>query len=352
MIFDRIIAALITVLVFFSTTTGRTATDTDRQYFTQWNPCEALSALQEYVRDVTDPSSGNYIEPEDRIATFDMDGTFVGELYPSYFEYNLLEYRVLDDPSYRDKAPEDVRKTAQEIRDFVRSGAKLPEHFEMKHARAAAKAYCGMTLSEFDSYVRSYAGRSANGFVGMTYAQSFYIPMLELFDYLRDNGFTLYVVSGSDRLICRALLEPIGISPDRVIGMDVKLESTSQGEEEGVDHTFGPGEDLVRTDQVIIKNLKTNKVLQISQEIGKVPVLSFGNSGGDISMHNFCLGNPEHRTAVFMLIADDDERDHADRSKALGLGERWREAGYHVISMRDDFRTIYGSDVKKVDFKF
>ena len=53
----------------------------------------------------------------DRIATFDMDGTFVGELYPSYFEYNLLEYRALDDPDY--EAPKDVMETAQEIRDFV-----------------------------------------------------------------------------------------------------------------------------------------------------------------------------------------------------------------------------------------
>lgn len=69
----------------------------EKRYFTLWNSCEALTALQGYVQDVTNPSSENYIEPEDWIATFDMDGIFVGELYPSYFEYNLLEYRVLDD---------------------------------------------------------------------------------------------------------------------------------------------------------------------------------------------------------------------------------------------------------------
>ena len=69
-----------------------------KEYFTQWNQCEALTALQNYVKDVTDVNSPNYIQEEDRIATFDMDGTFVGELYPSYFEYNLLEYRALDDP--------------------------------------------------------------------------------------------------------------------------------------------------------------------------------------------------------------------------------------------------------------
>lgn len=326
-------------------------TEPQKEFFTQWNSCEALTALTDYVKDVTNPSSKNFIKVEDRIATFDMDGTFIGELYPTYFEYNLLEYRVLDDASYRDIAPEDVKETAQEIRDFVRKGTKLPDHFDMKHARAAAKAYAGMTLAEFDAYVKAYAAKSANGFTGMTYAQSFYKPMLQVFEYLEDNGFTYYVVSGSDRYICRALVSVLGIEPNRVIGMDVKLKSSKQGDEDGVNYTMGKEEDLIRTDELIIKNLKTNKVLQISQEIGKVPVLSFGNSGGDAAMHNYCLSN-KLKCAAFMLIADDEDRDHANREKALALGEQWREAGYHVISMRNDFKTIYGEGVQKVDFNF
>ena len=344
------LVALILAAVFTGCTKDNP--ETPKSYFTQWNSCEALTALQEYVKDVTDPSSRNYIEPADRIATFDMDGTFVGELYPTYFEYNLLEYRVLDDPAYKDKAPADVKETAQEIRNFVRLGTKLPDHFDMKHAQAAATAYAGMTLADFDAYVKAYAAKPANGFTGMTYGQSFYKPMLEVFDYLEDNGFTYYVVSGSDRFICRALVESIGIAPNRVIGMDVKLRSSEQGGEEGVNYTFGKEEDLIRTDQLIIKNLKTNKVLQITQEIGKVPVLSFGNSGGDSAMHNYCLSNTKHRTAAFMLIADDEARDHANREKALKLGEQWRAAGYYVISMRDDFRTIYGDNVKLAPFSF
>ena len=323
-----------------------------KQYFTLWNTCEALTALKTYVEDVTNPKSPNFIKAEDRIATFDMDGTFVGELYPTYFEYNLLEYRALDDPSYRDRAPEDVRQAAQAIRDFVRQGTPLPAHFDMIHAQAAAKAYAGMTLAEFDSYVRAYAALPANGFTGMTFGQAVYQPMREVFEYLGDNGFSCYVVSGSDRFICRVLAQPMGIDANRVIGMDVKLKSDKQGEQAGVDYTMGREEELIRTDELLIKNLKTNKVLQISQKIGKVPVLSFGNSGGDAAMHNYCLGNAKYRTAAFMLIADDEERDHANREKALKLAEQWRQAGYHVISMRDDFRTIYGFGVQKVDFTF
>ena len=343
------------VIVYVSILCSCSSTDNDnlvkKDYFTKWNSCEALTTLKEYVEDVTNPNSKNFIKEDDRIATFDMDGTFVGELYPTYFEYNLLEYRALDDPTYKDKAPDDVKEAAQDIRDFVRKSKKLPDHFDMKHANAAAKAYAGMTLAEFDAYVKAYAAKQANGFKGMTYGQSFYQPMLQVFDYLKANGFTYYVVSGSDRFICRALVEAIGINPNRVIGMDVKLRSTSQGIEAGVNYTMGKEENLVRTDELIIKNLKTNKVLQISQEIGKVPVISFGNSGGDCAMHNYCLQSP-HRSVTFMLIADDEARDHANREKALKLGNQWREAGYHVISMRDDFKTIYGEDVEKTDFTY
>ncbi len=318
-----------------------------------WNDDAASkTALMNYVKTVTDEKSPDFIPVKDRIATFDMDGTFVAELYPSYFEYNMLEYRVLDDPSYKDIAPADVKETAQNIRDFVRNGTKLPDHFDMKHAYAAAKAYAGMTLAEFDAYVKEYGRNAANGFTGMTYGEGFYKPMLEVFDYLKANGFTCYVVSGSDRFICRALTDAIGIEPNRVIGMDVILKSSKQGDAEGVNYTMEKGEDILRTDQLIIKNLKTNKVKQIAQEIGKVPVLSFGNSGGDSAMHNYALSNTKYKSAAFMLIADDDADDHANREKALGLGEQWKAAGYTVISMRDDWKTIYGDEVKKTDFTF
>ena len=326
--------------------------ETQKDYFPSWNQCAALDSLRKYVEDVTNPSSANYIRAEDRIATFDMDGTFLGELYPTYFEYNMLEYRVFDDPSYKNTAPDDVRNAAQNIRDFVRNGTALPSHFDMIHARAAAKAYSGMTLAEFDAYVKAYAAKPANGFTGMTYGQSFYKPMLEVFDYLKANGFTYYVVSGSDRYLCRALVEAIGIEPERVIGMDVCLNANNQGETVGVDYTMSREEYLVRTDSLILKNLKTNKVRQISQEIGKVPVLSFGNSSGDQAMHNYCLSNKQHRTAVFMLVADDDARDHADLNEAASREAKWRAASYTVISMKNDFKTIYGYGVEKTEFTF
>ena len=329
-----------------------------KEHFTLWNKdAAALKKLINFVEKATDEKSDNFIPVEDRIATFDMDGTFIGELYPTYFEYNMLEYRVLQDESYKDIAPADVVETANDIRNFVTLGTPLPRYnqefgFDIKHAYAAAKAYSGMTLAEFDKYVKDYAKNRANGFENMTYAESFYKPMLEVFDYLEENNFTYYVVSGSDRFICRALVDSLNIPSNRVIGMDVELKSNNQGDTAGVNYTGKPDEYLVRTDNLLIKNLKENKVKLIAQEIGKAPVLSFGNSSGDSAMHNYCLGNPKYNTEAFMLVADDDVRDHADLTEAAKRQSTWEESGYNVISMKNDFKTIYGENVKKVNFFF
>ena len=67
--------------------------------FADWNPeAPALKALIEYVEDVTDEASPNFIPEGDRIATFDMDGTLCAELYPTYLEYYLLARRIFCDP--------------------------------------------------------------------------------------------------------------------------------------------------------------------------------------------------------------------------------------------------------------
>lgn len=323
-----------------------------KSHFKLWNDCESLNVLCDYVADVTNKGSNNYIPVEDRIVTFDMDGTFLGELYPTYFEYNILEYRVLDDPSYKDIAPDDVKETAQIIRDHARQGTAFPSDMDLRHAHAAAKAYSGMTISQFDTYVKEYAKKTPFGFEGMTYATSFYKPMLEVFSYLEKNDFTYYVVSGSDRFICRALVDSLGIAPNRVIGMDVQLKTSKQGDAEDYKYEMEVGEDVVRSDELIIKNVKTSKVKQIEQEIGKVPVLSFGNSSGDCAMHNLCMSNTKYKTETFMLVADDDIRDHADLAEGARREARWRAAGYHVVSMKNDFKTIYGDGVKKVDFQY
>lgn len=53
-----------------------------------------------------------------------------------------------------------------------------------------------------------------------------------------------------------------------------------------------------------------------------------------------------------MLIADDDVRDHANLTETAKRKANWEKAGYNIISMKNDFKTIYGDNVNKVDFSF
>ncbi len=319
---------------------------TEEDAFADWNPgAPALEALIDYVETVTEEDSEDYIPPADRIAVFDMDGTVYGELFPTYLEYYMLAWRILKDPSIQPDA--EMLAVGRTLRDCALDNS-FPSDMPMQHAVQAARAYAGLTLNEFADFETQILNREVDGFEGMTYGEAFYAPIIEVVDYLRENDFEVYLVSGSDRFICRTLIEGVlDIPPENVIGMDVSLEATGQNGADGLEYVFAAGDDIVRTDRLLIKNLKMNKVRQIVREIGHQPVLSFGNSSGDVSMHMYTISNNKYKAEAFMLIADDDERDYGIPEKALALGEKWEESGFHVISMKNDFRTIYGDQVKK-----
>ena len=314
--------------------------------FTEWNPdAPALKALTEYVEDVTDEASPNHIPQTDRIAVFDMDGTLVGELFPTYLEVILLTNRILKDPAYQPDA--EMLEFGRMTRDHALDKS-FPPDYDYEFSYHQAKAFAGMTLTEYADYITRLLVREADGFEGMTYASAYYLPMVEVVEYLQDHGFKCYVVSGTDRFIVRTFMEGVADIPyENIIGSDTALAARNQGDTDGIEYVFTGDDTLVRTDRLIIKDLKTNKVIRIAQEIGRQPVLSFGNSSGDVSMNNYALLNNRYRSAAFMLVADDDVRDYGNPAKHDELTEKWQGMGYHVISMRDDWKTIYGENVKK-----
>ena len=339
---------ILAVLLSFSAIAAETETAEyeDEEIFAEWNEgAPALEALIDYVESVTDEASPDYIPPVDRIAVFDMDGTVYGELFPTYLEYYMLAWRILKDPSIEPDA--EMLKVGRTLRDCALDNS-FPEDMPVQHAIQAARAYAGLTLNEFADFVTEILLRDVDGFEGMTYGEAFYQPILEVVEYLQENEFKVYIVSGSDRFICRTLIEGhMDIPYENIIGMDVALEATNQNGVDGLDYVYTAEDDVIRSDRLLIKNLKMNKVCQIAQEIGRQPVLSFGNSSGDVSMHMYTISNNVYKSAAFMLVADDDVRDYGNLEKAEELREQWDEKGFNVISMKNDFRTIYGEDVVK-----
>ena len=342
----RLLAVVMTLVMAAALLASPALAEESGFVFSEWNPdAPALKALIEYVEDVTDEASPNYIPPVERIATFDMDGTLCAELYPTYLEYYMLERRIFCDPTY--EPDEEMLEFGRMLRDHALDKS-FPDGMDVLHGEHAARAYAGMTLTEFQDFVTQQLVRETDGFEGMVNANTFYLPMIEVVEYLQENEFKVYVVSGSDRFLCRTFIEGVlDIPYEQIIGMDVDIEATNEDGADGLKYVYTSEDNIVRTDRLLIKNLKMNKVKAIVKEIGRQPVLSFGNSSGDVSMHNYTIFNNRYKSAAFMLIADDEERDYGNTEKVQPLKEKWEASGYHVISMKDDFRTIYGDDVVK-----
>ena len=315
-----------------------------------WNEdAEARQQLISYMEAITKEDGPDFIPVENRIAVFDFDGTLFCETDPNYFDYTLLVYRVLEDPEYKDQASEFEKMVANKIVDQNTNGTKY-EELPVEHGQAVASAFKGMTIDEFYAYIQEFKKQPMPSYEGMTRGGGFYEPMLQVINYLEANDFRVYVISGTDRFICRGLMlnSPLELPNYQIIGSDESVVSAKQAGEDGLNYTFEQGDDLYLGGDFIIKNLKMNKVTVINQEIGIQPVLSFGNTTGDAAMANYTIGKNPYKSLAFMLCCDDLERENGNMDKAQKMYDLCEEFNWIPVSMKNDWKTIYAEGVKYV----
>lgn len=308
---------------------------------------EAAENLNAYLHSVTDESSSDFIPVEDRIAVFDLDGTLMCETFPFCFEYMVFSDYV---QNHSEEMPEAVVAVAQEIENAA--GKEKPDGMSTRQASAGAIAYQGMTMSEISRMVRDFKESDAWGFSGMTRGEAYYKPMVELFNILLEKDFTVYIVTATERNIVREIINgTLNIPPSNVIGTEYGFMATGQGEEADGDYTFQPSDQIVFDGTYEGENAKTCKVDAIVREIGQQPVLAFGNSSGDLAMEIYTISNNPYKSAAYMVVADDEEREYGDAAGSEEKKQSYEEQGIGIISMKNDFKTIYGEDVVKQNEK-
>ena len=340
----KLSATLMAILLALTSAAGLSSAETTGEPFSLWNPeAPARNALAEYLGAVTDEASPDYIPVKDRIAVFDLDGTLMCETDPFCFEYMVFADYALN---HADKMPEDVLAVAHEILDAV-GGAK-PGGMSVRQAAAAAVAYKGMTMAELSAVVEDFKASEAWGFTGLTRGEAWFRPMVQLFEQLQANGFTVYVVTATERNIVRQIVNGVlDIPPSQVIGTEYGYTATNQGDMADADYTFQSDDRIVFDGNYYGENAKTSKVDAIVREIGRQPVLAFGNSSGDVAMEVYTITNNPYRSAAYMVLADDDVREWGDPAGAAEKKASYEAMGIGTISMRDDFLTIYGDGVAK-----
>ena len=315
--------------------------------FKYWNDSIALNSLVTYVSKITDEGSDYYIPVNDRIAVFDMDGTLVCETYYTYYDTMMfIEYCLVDHP---DRVSNELKEVASSIKPGYLADENLARNF--------AKAYAGLSVDEFYEYVVTFGKKYTKSFNNMRYIDNFYLPMVEVVHYLFLNDFTIYIISGTERTTTRAIIanSPISeyVTSNHIIGTDFEVKIKGyEDEESNMNYKYQDNDVLVLTGGFVQKNLNANKSIYIEREIGKRPVLAFGNSGSDSSMLNYVIDSRnEYLSQAYMVVADDDIREWGIQDWEKKSSE-YQEKGYISISMKNDFLEIYPSNITKAEKQY
>lgn len=350
---DRLLVSLmslIMMMVMIISCIGMTGCGKSTAALTQYwaEDSEAAQSLRDYVTKVTNKNDAdNFIPEEDRIAVFDMDGTLTCETYYTYYDTMMfINYCLVDHP---EKVSDELKAAAEEIQPGYTAGEELARNF--------AKAYAGMTVQELYDYAVEFGQKETDSFQNMRYIDGFYLPMVEVVKYLYDNGFTIYVISGTERTTTRAIIanSPISeyVSPSHVIGTEFEVKVKGYEDvSSNMDFKYADGDELVFTGGFVQKNLNANKSIWIEREIGQRPVLAFGNSGSDTSMMNYVLDerNP-YPSAAFMIVADDDVREWGTQNWEEKSAS-YTEQGFIPISMKNDFFKIYPDTIQRSEEQY
>ena len=296
-----------------------------------WNDGAAKQRIVNFVKAVTDPTSKDHVTPEERIAVFDNDGTLWSE-QPAYFQLLFAIDRVKAlAPQHPDWKTTQPFKAALEddMETLAASGQEgLLELVKASHA--------GMTPEEFKQIVSDWVATAKHPRFDRAYTDIVYQPMLELLSYLRENGFTTFIVSGGGIEFLRAWSNRVyGIPPEQVIGSSIKTKYELQDGKPT----------LLRLPEVNFINDKTGKPVGINQHIGRRPLAAFGNSDGDLQMLEWTTAGDGRRFGMIVHHTD-AEREYAyDRHSSIGrLGKALDMEGAHdwvVVDMKTDWNRVF-----------
>ncbi|MFY3329370.1 HAD family hydrolase [Achromobacter xylosoxidans] len=299
-----------------------------------WNDGPSRRAIVDFVRTVTTPGGAGYVAEADRIAVFDNDGTLWSE-QPAYFELLFSLDRVKEmapsHPQWRREQPYQAALAGDHAALAASGTEGLIKIVGVTHA--------DMTTEAFTDSVRHWVGTARHPRFQQPYTAMIYKPMRELLDYLRANGFKTYIVSGGEVEFMRAWAQQAyGIPPEQIIGTTfVTTFDVRDGKPT-----------LWRTAKLEFNDDGPGKPVSIQRQIGKRPILAFGNSDGDLQMLQWTAAGPGPRLAALVHHTDARREWAYDRDSRIGRLDKAldeaRRQGWTVVDMQQEWKQVYSFD--------
>lgn len=298
-----------------------------------WNDTTTKQAIELWVQNATDADRSTYIPPEKRYVVFDNDGTLWPEApltFQLQFVIDEIKRMAPEHPEWKDD-PVTGAVLRGDMQAVAASGQKgLMQLFTVTQD--------GITTEEFTRRVSQWLDTHQDTRFGCRYDQMGYQPMRELLDYLRDNGFKTWIVSGGGIDFMRVVAQKMyGIAPEQVVG------SFSLSEFSLTDN----GTQLRKTLKGAYYDDAAAKPAAIHLFMGQRPVGAFGNSDGDVAMLQYTAANPDYKTFELLVHHTDARREYAYDSKPPASGKLTegltlaKQQGWTVVDMKQDWKTVF-----------
>jgi hypothetical protein len=308
----------------------------DQDPLPSWNEGTAKQSIIDFVTRVTQSGSPDFVVPEQRIATFDNDGTLWSE-QPMYFQLFFAIDRV------KSLAPQNPAwKTQQPFKAVLENDMQaLAASGEKGLLELIMATHAGMTTTEFEQTVKDWLAAAKHPRFKRPFTDLVFQPMLEVLAYLRANGFKTYIVSGGGIEFMRPWTEGVyGIPPEQVVGSSIKTKFEIRNGKPV----------LVRLPEINFIDDKAGKPVGINQHIGRRPIAAFGNSDGDLQMLQWTAAGKGARFMFIVRHTDVEREWEYDRKSKIGhLDKALDEAltnGWTVVDMRQDWKIIYPFQLK------
>ncbi|HMK29163.1 MAG TPA: HAD family hydrolase [Terriglobales bacterium] len=296
-----------------------------------WNDTAPKRAVIGFVEKVTKEGTPDFVPIEQRIATFDNDGTLWVE-QPMYVQLAFILDRV------KQLAPSHPEwKTTQPFQGVLDGDVKaVAATGERGLIQLMAATHSGMTVAQFQKIVTEWLSTAQHPKFKRPYTECIYQPMVELLSYLRANGFKTYIVSGGGVEFMRPWTEKAyGIPPEQVMGSTIKTKfEIASGKPE-----------LIRLPEMNFIDDREGKPVAINQIIGRRPIAAFGNSDGDQQMLEWTAAGDGPRLMLLVHHTDAVREYDYDRQSSFGkLDKALDEAkakGWIVVNMKADWNRVF-----------
>jgi phosphoglycolate phosphatase-like HAD superfamily hydrolase len=296
-----------------------------------WNDGPSKKAILGFVTKVTQEGGPDFVPREERIATFNNDGTLWAEK-PLYFELafalDRVKMLVATHPAWKEQEPY-KSILAGETKSLVHAGEKA-------FVDLVTATHTGMTTEEFEDIVNDWLKSARHPRFKRPYTDLVYQPMLELLAYLRANGFKTFVVSGGGIDFMRPWVPRIyGIPPEQIVGSSNKLKFELRDGKPV----------LLRLPEIDFIDDKSGKPVGIHRFIGLRPLAAFGNSDGDLEMLQYTTAGKRPRFGLIVHHTDAEREWAYDRDSPVGRLDKALDAaskqGWVVVNMKTEWKVVF-----------